>query len=167
MKKNIYGWLITLFCLVSSLALLSQNSVPALQGLHDQYILIKNALVSGNPAEAAKQAAIFADMAVAKDVKKLTETEQKALNGSKPLLVAEARSIAGSKDITKQRDVFISFSDGFIQLAKSAQVSKDKIYIDYCPMKKAYWLSEGAQVKNPFYGNQMLTCGKLTETLYQ
>jgi hypothetical protein len=32
-------------------------------------------------------------------------------------------------------------------------------------MKKATWLSETNAIKNPYYGKQMLTCGKTTETL--
>jgi hypothetical protein len=35
----------------------------------------------------------------------------------------------------------------------------------YCPMKKANWLSSSATIKNPYYGNSMLTCGKVVETL--
>jgi len=32
-------------------------------------------------------------------------------------------------------------------------------------MKKAYWLSSEAAIKNPYFGNAMLACGKITETL--
>jgi hypothetical protein len=39
------------------------------------------------------------------------------------------------------------------------------LYQQYCPMKKAYWLSETPTIKNPYYGKEMPTCGKTTETL--
>ncbi|MAQ74933.1 MAG: hypothetical protein CL613_01215 [Aquimarina sp.] len=31
-------------------------------------------------------------------------------------------------------------------------------------MKKAYWLSKEKDIKNPYYGSSMLTCGKVAET---
>ena len=30
-------------------------------------------------------------------------------------------------------------------------------------MKKAAWLSSEKQIKNPYYGSSMLTCGEVTE----
>jgi hypothetical protein len=47
--------------------------------------------------------------------------------------------------------------------------TKQKLYQDYCPMyndgKGAIWISETKEIKNPFYGSQMLTCGSLKKTL--
>ena len=41
-----------------------------------------------------------------------------------------------------------------------------KIYRDYCPMydqgKSGYWISETKDIKNPYYGSEMLTCGGIT-----
>jgi hypothetical protein len=40
-----------------------------------------------------------------------------------------------------------------------------KIYRD-CPMydqgKSGYWISEFKEIKNPYYGSEMLTCGGIT-----
>jgi hypothetical protein len=45
----------------------------------------------------------------------------------------------------------------------------ERIYANYCPMynddKGAIWLSETEEIKNPYYGSVMLTCGKVTETI--
>jgi hypothetical protein len=32
-------------------------------------------------------------------------------------------------------------------------------------MKKESWLSSSATVKNPYFGNSMINCGKVVETL--
>jgi hypothetical protein len=32
-------------------------------------------------------------------------------------------------------------------------------------MKKANWLSNEKQVKNPYYGSAMLNCGKVVDTI--
>jgi hypothetical protein len=43
-----------------------------------------------------------------------------------------------------------------------------KLYQDYCPMydegKSGYWISEIKEIKNPYYGSQMLTCGGIKKT---
>jgi len=43
------------------------------------------------------------------------------------------------------------------------------VYYQHCPManggKGANWLSKENAVKNPYYGSQMLTCGKTVETI--
>ncbi len=43
------------------------------------------------------------------------------------------------------------------------------IYYQYCPMynggKGANWLSKENIIKNPYFGDQMLTCGRTIETI--
>jgi hypothetical protein len=78
--------------------------------------------------------------------------------------LTDANSIAGSKDLAKQRIAFQTLSESVISLAKASKPSKPA-YIAYCPMKKAYWISAEQAIKNPYYGSTMLTCGKVTETI--
>ena len=46
--------------------------------------------------------------------------------------------------------------------------SKQKLYQDFCPMandcKGAIWISEVKEIKNPYYGAEMLSCGSLKKT---
>jgi hypothetical protein len=43
------------------------------------------------------------------------------------------------------------------------------VYYQFCPMMNdgngAYWLSETRDIRNPYYGESMLTCGETVETL--
>jgi hypothetical protein len=80
-------------------------------------------------------------------------------------LAFDARHISESNDIAHQREHFANFSANFFKLAKAIKLTDEAVYYDYCPMKKSYWLSADAAIKNPYYGKQMLTCGKVTETL--
>ncbi|MGB4846201.1 MAG: hypothetical protein WBP16_17160, partial [Ferruginibacter sp.] len=73
--------------------------------------------------------------------------------------------IAASKKIEAQRTAFASLSGNIYTLAKAVKLSADNIYQQFCPMKKMYWLSDEAAIKNPYYGITMLTCGKVTDTL--
>jgi hypothetical protein len=76
--------------------------------------------------------------------------------------------ISTSKDLDIQRNAFISLSESMYQLAKTIQV-ETPIYYQHCPMandgKGANWLSREKEVKNPYYGSIMLSCGKTVETI--
>lgn len=122
------------------------------------YYQIKDALINGNSNTAALQAEEF--LKTANGISNLTIPE-----GSRNALVKDAGLISATKDISKQRSVFENFSINMYTLAKSLTLSPAPIYYDYCPMKKAYWLSSDKAIKNPYFGNAMLTCGSIKETL--
>lgn len=73
-----------------------------------------------------------------------------------------------SNDIEKQRVAFIQLSSIMINSVKSFGINK-KIYNQFCPMannnKGANWLSFQEDIKNPYFGDAMLTCGNVEETI--
>ncbi|MGN7824700.1 DUF3347 domain-containing protein [Chitinophaga sp. 22536] len=117
------------------------------------YYSIKDALVSGNADNAASAAASFVQAAKTSDA------------SVKDKLITDASGISGTKDLARQREAFKALSDDLYQLAKSSKLSDQPIYQDYCPMKKASWLSNSTAIKNPYYGSQMLSCGKINDTI--
>lgn len=123
-----------------------------------QYYAVKDALVNGNGNLAAAEASEFVKIAGSVDHKILPEAIRTSL-------LKDAAAIAQTKDLKKQREYFSAFSDKMAALAKSTKLSSAPVYIAYCPMKKASWLSNSSAIKNPYYGSSMLTCGKVTETL--
>jgi len=80
-------------------------------------------------------------------------------------ILLDASHIAEGKNIEYQRDYFTSLSTGFYALVKTVKLNDKPVYYAYCPMKKSYWLSEDEAIKNPYYGNKMLSCGKVAEVL--
>jgi hypothetical protein len=124
----------------------------------NSYYHIKDALIKGNSNTAALQAEEF--LKIANGISNRTISE-----GSRNALVKDAGAISDSKDLKKQREVFTNLSTNMYALAKSLKLTTEPIYYNYCPMKKAYWLSSDKVIKNPYYGNAMLTCGKVTETI--
>ena len=52
-------------------------------------------------------------------------------------------------------------------VAKAVKLTDAPVYKAYCPMKKAYWLSAEKEIKNPYYGSAMLSCGSVMETISQ
>lgn len=145
--------------------LFSTKADAQLSNLLTSYYNIKNALVSSNANTAAVQADEFAKALKAINKKSLSEAELRAFEPLQEKLAFDAAHIAETKDISHQRDHFESFSENFYKLAKAVKLSDKPIYQSYCPMKKAYWLSNEAAIKNPYYGSQMLTCGKVSDTI--
>lgn len=126
--------------------------------LLSHYYALKDALVAGNSSQAASHAEAFQKTASSMD--------QKAVNkGNLSMLVTDAGKISGTKDLKKQREYFAGFSTGMTTLAKSVKLSDQPVYLAYCPMKKAAWLTSSKAIKNPYYGSSMLTCGEITETI--
>jgi hypothetical protein len=83
-------------------------------------------------------------------------------------LKEDAEHISGTKDVSHQRDHFMTLSKNMYTVLKKAKLDAP-VYYQFCPMankgKGANWLSFENKVRNPYYGNQMLTCGKVVETL--
>lgn len=122
------------------------------------YYQVKDALIEGNSTIASLKAEAFLKTANGISNRSIPE-------GSRNALVKDAGAISESKDLKKQREVFTNLSTNMYALAKSLKLTTEPIYYNYCPMKKAYWLSSDKVIKNPYYGSAMLTCGKVTETI--
>jgi len=129
------------------------------------YYDIKNALVKGDANAAAAKAGEFVKSINGVDMKKLPEADMNVFMPLQEKLAFDAKHIAETKEIGHQREHFQSFSNNFYKLAKAVKLSDKPVYQDYCPMKKAYWLSSEAAIKNPYFGAQMLTCGKVSDTI--
>ncbi|TDO23271.1 DUF3347 domain-containing protein [Pedobacter duraquae] len=120
------------------------------------YYQMKDALVAGNTTQAAEAAGTLV---------KSVNAEAKLSDAEKATLVKNAGLIAKTKDLKVQRESFAPLSNQVIDLVKKKAIAADVAYVQYCPMKKASWLSTETAIKNPYYGNAMLTCGSVQETL--
>lgn len=132
---------------------LVQQQEPVVQ----TYLALKNALVAGSATEAAKAGQHLSTVLV-----QLSKEQPYTKLAGGALKIAG--QIAKSTDIAAQRKAFKSLSDDVYQLLKTKGVAT-KLYWDYCPMAKAYWLSDQEPIENPYYGQSMLSCGSVKETL--
>ena len=126
--------------------------------LLDNYYSIKDALVADNSSNAAIAAGDFIKTANSIDYKVVSE-------GNINILLKDATYISDLKDISKQRLHFATLSDNMISLIKAVKPGTIPVYRAYCPMKKASWLTKEKEIKNPYYGSDMLTCGEIKETI--
>lgn len=143
---------------------LSAQQIVLAPVLNDYYN-IKEALVAGDAKAAAEKATGFLKDMNGVDMHAIPMKDHMAFMALKDKLAADAQKISASTDISKQRESFAGLSANMASLAKQARLSDQPVYLEYCPMKKSSWLSSDSAIKNPYYGNSMLTCGKVTGTL--
>ncbi len=153
--------LIVLSTLISKAAAL--NSIDK---IINDYLGLKNALAAGNGVEAqGKGKELLADLS-AQPEKGLNADQQKLLDNYLDKLKFDSRHISETATVDHQREHFESLSKNLYEVMKGLKMNTATVYEQYCPMKKAYWLSESATIKNPYYNDKMMaTCGKVTATL--
>lgn len=128
-----------------------------LNGLLFEYYNIKNALVAGDASSAAVNADLFLKKVNTVDFKVLTE-------GNVHILAKDAGLLSETKNLERQRVYFARLSDNMAIIAKDFKLDNKEVYLQYCPMKKASWLSSEKEIRNPYYGAAMLSCGEVTRT---
>lgn len=135
----------------------------------DHYLHIKNALANDNGNEAANGAKAMEKAISSLDKSLFTAEQKKVYDDIEDDLKEHAEHIGKNSDkIKHQRSHFAMLSTDMYQLVKNFGAGQP-IYHDHCPMynenKGAMWLSEMKEVKNPFYGAEMLTCGTVEEVI--
>ncbi|MEB3345293.1 DUF3347 domain-containing protein [Aquimarina gracilis] len=84
-------------------------------------------------------------------------------------LKATSKLISLTKDLQKQRDFFVTITDEIDNIVSNANIISGEVYKQYCPMafdgSGGYWLSDSEEIRNPYFGNKMLKCGNVKETI--
>lgn len=79
-----------------------------------------------------------------------------------------AQQMADSDDLEMQRIAFFAFTKAVDKLFRDG-LSGGTIYKQFCPMAfdntGATWFSDVAEIRNPYFGEKMLKCGKVEEVI--
>ncbi len=78
-----------------------------------------------------------------------------------PRLADSAVELAGAGSLEAARAAFVSLSEEMI--AFRDMVPGERPQVAYCPMAKHYWLQDGGQIANPYYGKKMSRCGSFVD----
>lgn len=77
------------------------------------------------------------------------------------------QAISENDILENQRDHFIVLSRNMIAFASNLDVVEVPVFVLRCPMantnRGADWLSLSKEIKNPYYGEAMLTCGEVVK----
>jgi len=84
------------------------------------------------------------------------------------IIKADLQRLVSESDIEKQRATFISLSNAMTNVIASFGTNKE-VYVQHCPMandnKGADWLSFDKAIKNPYFGDKMLSCGSVEQII--
>ncbi|KAA3619394.1 MAG: efflux RND transporter periplasmic adaptor subunit [Calditrichaeota bacterium] len=148
---------------------LDAKAQKTVQGLLGDYLKIKNALTEDDFENSQKAGAEFQknlgkiNMALFKG-----EAHNVWMQHSSPLETT-ARSIAQAEEIGVVRSQFVHLSNQIIGLAKTFGPFEKPVFVQFCPManndKGAEWLSLEEEIRNPYFGESMLTCGEVRHTI--
>lgn len=141
----------------------------SLKAVVDHYLHIKNGLTGDNDAEAANGGKAMDEALANVDQSLLTPDQKKIFADNADDLKEHAEHISKNKgNIEHQREHFAQMSEDVYALVKTFGAGR-ALYHDHCPMynenKGALWLSEVREVKNPYFGSEMPTCGTVEEVI--
>jgi hypothetical protein len=133
--------------------------------LLNDYFMLKDALVGDDTKKAALAGTKLKASLKAFDLMAYNKEEQKELSDIIEDASEHAEHIAKS-EIDHQREHFKILSEDITDLI-AITGTKNTLYEQFCPMydEGSTWLSTSSEVKNPYYGSKMLTCGKVQKEI--
>ena len=86
-------------------------------------------------------------------------------------LIPFVKAIMANSIIETQRVEFEKLTEAIYSMALEFKFGNVTIHKQYCPMafgnKGAIWLSDSKEIMNPYFGDKMLHCGIVKETIAQ
>ena len=139
----------------------------------NSYYSLKDGLVAEDTVKvnaAALQLVEFADSLALHEIKGDTTGDIKntAVNFT-GTIAGSSKALALEPKLEDKRKEFDLITDALYNLIRVVKYDGNKVYYLFCPMafddKGAYWLSNESQIRNPYFGKKMLTCGNLVDSL--
>ncbi len=147
--------------------ILSDELSDQLKNIISEYLILKDHLVQGDSTEARNSVNSIYELFTNESTLKIPKTLYPNFVKIKKVI----ESLKGSTNISEQRKWFKYLSESFIKIVKSARLDYAVLYLQHCPMaddyKGAYWLSTESEIINPYFGDEMLSCGDVKEVIYR
>jgi Cu(I)/Ag(I) efflux system membrane fusion protein len=145
---------------------LSAGQRRQLRPLLEAYLALKNALVEGRTEQAQRAA-----LALAREADRLaearfaTEEARRRWGAHRDTLRQLLPTPLPADSLASLRARFVYVSGQMQQVAQAFRPQGDSLFVQFCPMadddRGAYWLSRSEAIRNPYFGDQMLTCGNV------
>lgn len=120
------------------------------KSVFDHYLKIQAALAEDSLTGVSADADAIANAVQNDSMKMLPET-----------VAAQAESLAKASDLESARSAFKPLSSSLIKYLADNKIPAGTYHEAYCSMARASWLQTGANIKNPYLGKAMQTCGVL------
>lgn len=147
----------------------SSKAKAELKPLFTAYFKLKDALVNDNLENAITASKEMGSVLSKVNMGVFTGEAHNVWMKHSSTLEKELRTANDTKEIGKMRTSFKNISDQMVMLVKTFGAIDQPVFVDYCPMadseKGAEWLSTEKEIKNPYFGASMLTCGEIKQTI--
>ena len=146
------------------------------------YLPIKDALVASDLASAKTAHTGFGASLKEVDMRLVSGDAHDYWMGQLRALQTHGDQLASAPDLEQARTRFAFFSQALVNAVTAFGLPpkpQGAFYVEHCPMalkrdngegaplssKGANWLSDEPIIRNPYFGDAMLKCGKVTEEL--
>lgn len=133
------------------------------------YLKVTEALTASDLNAAKKQAQAVAAAAQQVPVASLAGEQQAFAAEKLEEIGNSAGKMAAADKIEQVRENLELLSEATFSLTKAFGVTDQKLYYQHCPMANdnqgGYWLSASKEIRNPYFGEEMLECGSTEEVL--
>lgn len=140
-----------------------------LAGVFTSYVSLKDAFVSSDAGKVKQEAAHMNEAVEKVDMKLLSGAAHNDWMNYLAPMQSSIKDIQASSDIEVQRKAFSTLSDNLYKSIKAFGLGGKEAFYEYCPMafnnEGGYWLSDQKEIRNPYFGDKMLTCGEVKEKL--
>lgn len=147
----------------------SMDFIMQLNSVLDQYFNLKNALVKDDSKKAIQDSKNLQNSISKVDMKLLSGDDHLKWMGISRNILKGLNGIINTDDLNQQRISFQTVSNNLYDAFTTFGLMGKTVYHQFCPMfndnKGAYWLSEIEEIRNPYFGNKMLSCGETKEVL--
>jgi len=137
-----------------------------LREMFTSYSAIKDALIKSDAKTVSATALQWKNEISQVDMNKMNHEQHQAWMQHEKEIIQLVNELAQATNLDQQRKTFSNLSEQMYPLIKIAGLDTP-VYWQHCPMFEggANWLSTDKTIKNPYYGLQMLSCGKTVETI--
>ncbi len=146
-----------------------QEFVKQLTTFYKAYLKMNEAFIESDAAKVSAEAKNTSKALAAIKMESLKGDTHMAWMDQLNILKPTLQKIGNSTIIDEQRLEYAAFNLAFYKSLKMFGLHKDTTYYQYCPMANndqgAYWFSAEKEIRNPYFGEMMLSCGETRETL--
>jgi Cu(I)/Ag(I) efflux system membrane fusion protein len=143
--------------------------VKQLTTFYKAYLNMNEAFIESDAAKVSAEAKNTSKALAAIKMELLKGDTHMAWMDQLNILKPSLQKIGNSTIIDEQRLEYATFNLAFYKSLKMFGLDNETTYYQYCPMANsdqgAYWFSAEKEIRNPYFGDMMLSCGETRETI--
>ncbi len=133
------------------------------------YLSLKDALVSSDLESAVRETVVLKSRVAKLSTDDFEPESQDDWRAYQQRLTQLLDDMDKASELSSFRSDFAQLSEVWIQWMRRTGPLETELYVQLCPMAEhnqgAQWLSSEPEIANPYFGDAMLRCGEVVETL--